>query len=82
MDLDINSVAVKKEYPNGDSYEGIIIKDKREVKGTLTRNKKSSFIRELKAAQENKKIIFYCADKEASKLEFPNGKLNGHELFL
>ena len=67
MDLDINSVSVKKEYPNGDVYEGIIIKDLKEVKGTLIRNKKNAFKRDLNSAIENKKIIFYCADMEASK---------------
>ena len=54
MDLDINSVSVKKEYPNGDIYEGIIIKNLKEVKGTLIRNKKSSFVRAYKAALEKK----------------------------
>ena len=70
MDLDIKTVSVTKEYPNGDIYEGILIKDLKEVKGTLTRNKKSSFFRELKSAQEKRKIIFYCADKEAAKKNF------------
>ena len=81
MDLDINSVSVTKEYPNGDVYEGILIKDLKEVKGTLTRNKNSSFSRELKAAQEKRKIIFYCADKEAAKKKFPDEKLNEWQRF-
>ena len=82
MDLDINSVSVKKEYPNGDIYEGILIKDLKEVKGTLIRNKKSSFLRDLKAAQEKRKIIFYCANTEAAKKKFPDEKLNGRDIFF
>ena len=81
MDLDIKTVSVTKEYPNGDIYEGILIKDLKEVKG-ITRNKKSSFFRELKSAQEKLKIVFYYADKEFEKKKFPDEKLNGRDLFF
>ena len=82
MELNKNSNIVKKQYPNGDIYTGVIINNLREGKGTLIRNKPNSFLNEIKQAIEKKKIIFYCADKEACKIKFPTQKLNGFELFF
>ena len=82
MQLNKNSDSVKKQYSNGDTYMGQMKKDIREGKGILIRNKTSSFIEEIKEAIETKKIIFYCADKEACKKKFPTHKLNGVELFF
>ena len=84
MELNINKNTdpLKKQISNGDIYTGDKVDNLREGKGTLIRNKSSSFITELKQALENKKIIFYCADKEASKRKFPTQKLNGIELFF
>ena len=82
MELNKNTDSVKKQYSNGDVYNGAIINNLREGKGTLIRNKLSSFLTEIKQAIEAKKIIFYCADKEASKRKFPTNKLNGVELFF
>ena len=81
MELDKNSTPTVKLYPNGDIYKGIIINDHREKKGTLIRNKTSTFNAELNLAIKHRLIIFYCADKESAKKKFPSQKINDIEIF-
>ena len=82
MESNKNTTSGEKQYPNGNIYNGEMINDLCEGKGILIRKKTSLFIAELKQAIENKNIIFYCAEKEASKKKFPTKKLNGIELFF